>query len=121
MVKAPDDVIAAHGAEQEHIEGEGGGPDVVTDHDEEIGTAVVAGIPVRHDLATDALPPLEFAFPGPLRDRLAGLVASGAKTTTSSLAVELFIGGQSVGEQSVGGDSAGAGEEPEGMPAVGER
>ncbi len=93
----------------------------VTDHDEEIGTAVVAGIPVRHDLATDALPPLEFAFPGPLRDRLAGLVASGAKTTTSSLAVELFIGGQSVGEQSVGGDSAGAGEEPEGMPAVGER
>ncbi|TNC38831.1 putative protein N(5)-glutamine methyltransferase [Mumia zhuanghuii] len=93
----------------------------VADHDEEIGTATVAGVPVRHDLATGAMPPLEFAFPGPLRDRLAGLVASGAKTTTSSLAVELFIGGQSVGEQSMGGDSAGAAEEPEGMPAVGER
>ncbi|QMW66348.1 putative protein N(5)-glutamine methyltransferase [Mumia sp. ZJ1417] len=82
----------------------------VADHDDEIGTAVVAGVPVRQDLPVEALPPLEFAFPGPLRDRLAGLVLSGAKTTTTSLVVELFA--------EVGAEPAG---EPEGMPAVGER
>ncbi|WP_030017906.1 ASCH domain-containing protein [Streptomyces monomycini] len=35
--------------------------------------------------AHEALPPLEFAFPGPLRDRLVAAVLSGAKTTTSGL------------------------------------
>lgn len=31
------------------------------------------------------LPPVEFAFPGPLRDRLVAAIASGEKTSTSSL------------------------------------
>lgn len=35
--------------------------------------------------AHEALPLLEFAFPGPLRDRLVAAVLSGAKTTTSGL------------------------------------
>ncbi|MGH1564241.1 putative protein N(5)-glutamine methyltransferase [Mumia sp. DW29H23] len=74
--------------------------------DEEIGTAVVAGTPTAPDLQPAALPPLEFAFPGPLRDRLVGLVLAGAKTTTTSLVRELFVSG---------------GEDDEGMPAVGER
>ena len=34
VLKAPDDVIAAHGAEQEHIQGEGGGTDVAVPEDE---------------------------------------------------------------------------------------
>ena len=33
----------------------------------------------------DDLPPAEFAFPGPLRDRLVAAILSGAKTSTSSL------------------------------------
>lgn len=33
----------------------------------------------------DDLPVMEFAFPGPVRDRLVALVLSGAKTTTSAL------------------------------------
>lgn len=31
---------------------------------------------------------MEFAFPGPLRDRLVGAILSGAKTTTTGLAIE---------------------------------
>jgi uncharacterized protein YhfF len=33
----------------------------------------------------DDLPPAEFAFPGPLRDKLVGAILSGAKTSTSAL------------------------------------
>lgn len=33
----------------------------------------------------DALPVAEFAFPGPLRDRLVAAILTGAKTTTTSL------------------------------------
>jgi uncharacterized protein YhfF len=36
----------------------------------------------------DDLPVAEFAFPGPLRDRLVGAILSGAKTTTSGLMLE---------------------------------
>ncbi|MBW9207805.1 putative protein N(5)-glutamine methyltransferase [Mumia sp. zg.B17] len=74
--------------------------------DAEIGTAVVCGRPVEPDLAVEELPPLEFAFAGPVRDRLVGLVLDGVKTTTSSLVRELLVTG---------------GEDDEGMPAVGER
>ena len=35
-----------------------------------------------------ALPPAEFAFPGPLRDKLVAAILSGAKTATTSLAIE---------------------------------
>ncbi|MEV5596412.1 ASCH domain-containing protein [Streptomyces sp. NPDC052496] len=35
--------------------------------------------------AHEDLPPFEFAFPGPLRDRLVAAVLSGAKTTTTGL------------------------------------
>jgi uncharacterized protein YhfF len=34
------------------------------------------------------LPIIEFAFPGPLRDKLVAAILAGAKTTTSSLAVD---------------------------------
>lgn len=36
----------------------------------------------------DALPVAEFAFPGPLRDRLVGAILAGAKTTTATLREE---------------------------------
>ena len=36
----------------------------------------------------DQLPVIEFAFPGPLRDRLVAAVLSGGKTSTTSLLVE---------------------------------
>ncbi|WP_027342041.1 ASCH domain-containing protein [Hamadaea tsunoensis] len=35
----------------------------------------------------DDLPPAQFGFPGPLRDQLVAAILSGAKTTTSALAV----------------------------------
>lgn len=37
------------------------------------------------------LPPFEFAFPGPLRDRLVAAVLSGAKTTTTGLLADYEI------------------------------
>lgn len=39
----------------------------------------------------DSLPVIEFAFPGPLRDRLVGAIRSGAKTATSSLLSEYQV------------------------------
>jgi uncharacterized protein YhfF len=36
----------------------------------------------------DELPRIEFAFPGPLRDRLVTAILSGAKTTTTGLVLE---------------------------------
>jgi uncharacterized protein YhfF len=36
----------------------------------------------------EGLPRMEFAFPGPLRDQLVAAVLSGAKTTTTALAVD---------------------------------
>lgn len=39
----------------------------------------------------DSLPVIEFAFPGPLRDRLVGAIRSGAKTATSSLLYEYQV------------------------------
>lgn len=36
-------------------------------------------------MSLDDLPRTEFAFPGPLRDRLVTAILSGAKTTTSGL------------------------------------
>ncbi|MDI3408611.1 ASCH domain-containing protein [Streptomyces cavernicola] len=39
-------------------------------------------------VAADGLPPLEFAFPGPLRDALVAAVLSGAKTSTTGLFLE---------------------------------
>lgn len=46
------------------------------------GTRTVCG------MSLDDLPRMEFAFPGPLRDRLVAAILSGAKTTTSGLVVE---------------------------------
>ncbi|MBF4635828.1 ASCH domain-containing protein [Agreia pratensis] len=40
----------------------------------------------------DQLPAVEFAFPGPLRDRLVDAIRSGAKTATSSLLREYEVG-----------------------------
>jgi uncharacterized protein YhfF len=40
----------------------------------------------------DQLPIVEFAFPGPLRDRLVEAIRSGAKTATSSLLREYEVG-----------------------------
>ena len=36
-------------------------------------------------MSIENLPPVEFAFPGPLRDRLVAAILSGAKTSTSGL------------------------------------
>ena len=36
----------------------------------------------------DELPRMEFAFPGPLRDRLVAAILSGAKTATTGLVLE---------------------------------
>jgi uncharacterized protein YhfF len=40
----------------------------------------------------DDLPRMEFAFPGPLRDRLVTAILTGVKTTTTSLLVETESG-----------------------------
>ncbi|MFP7834623.1 ASCH domain-containing protein [Marisediminicola sp. LYQ134] len=59
---------------------------------------------------SDDLPIIEFAFPGPLRDRLLAAIESGAKTTTSSLLVEYEVGDEPVpvpGHRGVAVDSAG--------------
>jgi uncharacterized protein YhfF len=42
----------------------------------------------------DDLPRMEFAFPGPLRDRLVTAIVTGAKTTTTSLLVEYERGNE---------------------------
>ncbi|MBP2457152.1 uncharacterized protein YhfF [Clavibacter michiganensis] len=58
------------------------------------------------------LPPVELAFPGPLRDRLVAAIASGAKTSTSSLLVQYAAEGEGeelpvVGSRGAVIDSAG--------------
>lgn len=45
----------------------------------------------------ESLPVAEFAFPGPLRDTLVGLIVTGAKTTTTGLLVEYDLDGESIG------------------------
>ncbi|MEU1844106.1 ASCH domain-containing protein [Micromonospora sediminicola] len=42
----------------------------------------------------DALPPYEFAFPGPLRDRLVAAVLDGSKTSTTGLLQDYEIEGE---------------------------
>lgn len=42
----------------------------------------------------EQLPVIEFAFPGPLRDRLIGAIRSGHKTATSSLLHEYEVGNE---------------------------
>ncbi|MBO2446037.1 ASCH domain-containing protein [Actinomadura barringtoniae] len=61
-------------------------------------------------MSHEDLPRAEFAFPGPLRDRLVAAVLSGAKTTTSSLVVEYERDGEPlpmVGRRAVVIDSDG--------------
>jgi uncharacterized protein YhfF len=56
----------------------------------------------------DDLPRAEFAFPGPLRDKLVAAIVSGAKTTTTGLALEYERAGEplpQIGERSVVVDS----------------
>lgn len=63
----------------------------------------------RPDVA--ALPPAEFAFPGPLRDRLVAAILDGTKTSTTSLLAEHSRDGEplpAVGDRSALLDSAGA-------------
>jgi uncharacterized protein YhfF len=58
----------------------------------------------------DDLPAAEFAFPGPLRDRLVAAIMSGAKTSTSSLMAVYELEGEplpKVGDLSAVLDSAG--------------
>jgi uncharacterized protein YhfF len=55
------------------------------------------------------LPPAEFGFPGPLRDKLVAAILSGAKTSTTSLAAQ-YGGAEplpAVGDRSAVVDSAG--------------
>jgi uncharacterized protein YhfF len=62
----------------------------------------------------DELPLVEFAFPGPLRDRLVAAIRSGAKTTTSSLVREYEVAEDPL--PSVG--DAGAVVDSQGEPVV---
>lgn len=58
----------------------------------------------------DDLPVSEYAFPGPLRDRLVGAILAGEKTTTTFLLRELEIDDESmpaVGDRATVVDSAG--------------
>jgi uncharacterized protein YhfF len=58
------------------------------------------------------LPPVEFAFPGPLRDSLVAAIRCGAKTTTTSLLREYEVGHESLpvaGQRGVVVDSEGKG------------
>jgi len=57
----------------------------------------------------DDLPRSEFAFPGPLRDRLVGAILDGSKTSTTSMAVEYELENESfphLGARQVVVDSA---------------
>ncbi|WP_039786968.1 ASCH domain-containing protein [Actinoalloteichus spitiensis] len=61
-------------------------------------------------MPSSGLPVVEFAFPGPLRDRLVAAVLSGAKTSTSSLLIEYESEGVALpvpGARSVVVDSGG--------------
>ncbi|WP_038840686.1 ASCH domain-containing protein [Salinispora arenicola] len=56
------------------------------------------------------LPPFEFAFPGPLRDKLVAAVLEGAKTTTTGLRQDYEIEGEALpvaGARAAVVDSAG--------------
>ncbi|OUE24421.1 ASCH domain-containing protein [Clavibacter michiganensis] len=56
------------------------------------------------------LPPVEFAFPGPLRDQLVAAIVAGAKTSTSSLLAQYAADGEElpvVGSRGAVIDSAG--------------
>ncbi len=58
------------------------------------------------------LPITEFAFPGPLRDRLVESILRGSKTSTTSTVVEYQVEGEAlpkVGDRSVVVDSTGSG------------
>ncbi|HUX03875.1 MAG TPA: ASCH domain-containing protein [Acidimicrobiales bacterium] len=58
--------------------------------------------------SSSELPRSEFAFPGPLRDRLIGAILDGRKVTTTSLAVEYDIEHETlpcVGQRSIVVDS----------------
>ncbi|WP_380284543.1 ASCH domain-containing protein [Kitasatospora purpeofusca] len=62
------------------------------------------------DPRVGALPVDEFAFPGPLRDRLVGAVLSGAKTSTTALLAEYEHDGEPLpeaGTRAAVADSAG--------------
>ncbi|WP_407839899.1 ASCH domain-containing protein [Streptomyces sp. DSM 116496] len=64
------------------------------------------------------LPPIEFAFPGPLRDQLVAAVLSGAKTTTTGVLADYEAAGDPLpvaGERMVIVDSA---ERPVGVLEV---
>ena len=74
------------------------------------GRRVAAGPPAGFTLAAmSELPKAEFAFPGPLRDRLVAAILSGAKTSTTGLLLEYEREGDPlplVGARSVVVDSA---------------
>ncbi|MFD2340147.1 ASCH domain-containing protein [Clavibacter tessellarius] len=56
------------------------------------------------------LPIVEFAFPGPLRDQLVAAIATGEKTSTSSLLIQYAVDGEElpvVGSRGTVIDSAG--------------
>lgn len=60
-------------------------------------------------MVSSELPKAEFAFPGPLRDRLVAAVLAGTKTATTGLFVEYEVAGERLarpGERSVVVDSA---------------
>jgi 2-phospho-L-lactate transferase len=67
---------------------------------EAVCVAALAPIGLLHAADTDleldlaALPIAEFAFPGPLRDRLVAAILSGAKTATTSTLVEYSVEGE---------------------------
>ena len=68
--------------------------------------AMVTGEPVEEA----SLPVTEFAFPGPLRDRLVAAVLAGAKTSTTGLLLEYELAGEPlprVGDRSAVVDSEG--------------
>lgn len=60
----------------------------------------------------DLLPLAEFAFPGPLRDRLVAAILAGTKTSTTGTLIEYQVDAEplpQVGERQVVVDSAGQG------------
>lgn len=61
------------------------------------------------DRVADELSPVEFAVPGPLRERLLAAVEAGTKTATSSLLLQYEIAGEPLpraGDRGVAVDSA---------------
>ncbi|WND35684.1 ASCH domain-containing protein [Streptomyces sp. BB1-1-1] len=73
-------------------------------------SAAISPAPVTTDL--DSLPRIEYAFPGPLRDRLVAAILDGSKTSTTGLVVDYEHDGDPLPEVGARGVVVDSGDRP---------